>query len=176
MYKLVKVSSNTIENMNIGIKVFKNLCFKDSRGELNIRFENLMIKNLKHLSFNESISAPMTGRGLHYQVNPFGQEKIIRVEEGEILDFFLDTNANDGLIYCMPIDAKMDICVYLPESFAHGFISLTNVKFQYLRIGEYLENKENTLNVLPSLTKLLNLGKINQSNKDSSSKQIEVIQ
>lgn len=176
MYKLVKVSTNTIENMNIGIKVFKNLCFKDSRGELNVRFENLKIKNFKHLSFKESSSAPMTGRGLHHQVSPFGQEKIIRVEEGKILDFFLNTENNDGLIYCMPIDSKMDICVYLPDSFAHGFISLSNVKFQYVCIGEYLENKENTLNVLPSLANLLKLGKINQSEKDSSSKLIEVTQ
>lgn len=76
----------------------------------------------------------------------------------------------------MPIDAKMDICVYLPESFAHGFISLSNVKFQYVCIGEYLENNENTLNVLPSLANLLKLGKINQSEKDSSSKLIEVTQ
>lgn len=174
MFKLVKVNPQNLKNMNLGIEVFENLSFKDDRGSLNVNFEGEISKSFNFISIKESSSKPLTGRGLHHQENPFGQHKIISLEKGSILDFSFDTEKNDKQIYCLLLDSSMNISIHFPERFAHGFITLTETKFKYTCIGKYIEEKEITYNVLPSISKLLKLGDISLSKKDSSSSPIDV--
>ena len=174
MFKLINVDPHKIEKMNVGINVFKKISLKDDRGLLNVNYENEISSNSNFISIKNSISKPMVGRGLHHQINPFGQKKIISVEKGKILDFSFDTTKNEKIIYGIYLDEKMEITLSFPETFAHGFITLTETKFNYVCIGNYNEKAETVYNLLPSIGKKMKLGKIIQSKKDFFSPVLKV--
>lgn len=85
---------------------------------------------------NQSLSAkPQTIRGLHFQVPPFAQTKLLRVVRGEILDVFVDLRKSSpsfGQWDSIVLSEEKCNSVYIPRGFAHGFCTLTeNVIVQY---------------------------------------------
>jgi dTDP-4-dehydrorhamnose 3,5-epimerase len=69
-------------------------------------------------------------RGLHYQLNPFAQAKLIRVVEGRIFDVALDLrkdSATFGKWYGIELDSETKEQVLVPRGFAHGFSVLSDV-------------------------------------------------
>ncbi|WP_458095235.1 dTDP-4-dehydrorhamnose 3,5-epimerase [Roseomonas sp. WA12] len=78
---------------------------------------------------NHSLSAtPGTLRGMHFQLPPRAQAKLVRVLRGAILDIVVDIRRNSptfgGHIACRLSDEGGDQ-LYVPAGFAHGFITLT---------------------------------------------------
>jgi len=173
-FSLVETNIKDIERNKLGIKVFNNIEYQDNRGILNISYEGRLSGGVNSLSIKESFSKPYSARGMHHQKRPFGQQKIISVEKGSILDFVFDTEQTERILYFFQVDDSMKVNIYLPDNLAHGFITLTEVKFRYLCVGEYSEPHETTYNVFPSVKNLLNLDEITQSNKDSLFPNIEV--
>lgn len=174
MFKLEKINLNSLNEIDSGIKVFKNLFFKDQRGLLSVNYEGEILNKSNYISIKESYSNPMTGRGLHFQKKPFGQDKIISLGSGSILDFVYNTESKYREIYYFPIDSSMNISIYLPSKFAHGFIALEETIFRYLCIGKYNEQNEITYNLLPNISRLLKLGEIFLSKKDSSFPDLDI--
>jgi dTDP-4-dehydrorhamnose 3,5-epimerase len=74
-------------------------------------------------------------RGLHFQIPPMAQAKLVRVVQGEILDVFVDLRKDSptfGQSDSVHLSAENCKAVFIPHGFAHGFATLSeNVIVQY---------------------------------------------
>ena len=79
---------------------------------------------------NESKSSKGVIRGLHYQLMPFAQTKLIRVIEGKIFDVALDIRKDSqtfGKWFGIELDSETKDQFLIPKGFAHGFSVLSDV-------------------------------------------------
>ena len=90
-----------------------------------------------------------TIRGLHFQVPPYQETKLVRVIHGEIYDVFVDlrrdssTFGQGGALLLSAANKKM---VYIPKGFAHGFLTLTkNCEVLYKMDSYYAERHESSI-------------------------------
>jgi dTDP-4-dehydrorhamnose 3,5-epimerase len=117
-----------------GLLVIKSDVFNDSRGYF---FESFNIARFRDagISFspvqdNESRSSKGVIRGLHYQLRPHEQAKLIRVVEGKIFDVALDIRKDSltyGKWYGIELDSESKTQLFIPKGFAHGFSVLSKV-------------------------------------------------
>ena len=104
--------------------------FKDERGFFYESFnqEKFEIATGKKISFvqdNFSKSNKNTLRGLHYQVPPMSQGKLVTVLQGEIYDVVVDLRKSSetfGDFLCQELNAVSKQQLWIPEGFAHGFL------------------------------------------------------
>ena len=85
---------------------------------------------------NQSLSAQKgTLRGLHYQLNPKAQTKIVRCTKGAILDVAVDIRKGSPMYkkwVAVELSAENKKQLFIPRGFAHGFVTLTDdVEVQY---------------------------------------------
>ncbi len=84
---------------------------------------------------NESLSRRGVLRGLHYQMEPMAQAKLVRVALGEVLDIAVDIRKSSpyfGAVYSYVLDDKKLNQLFVPRGFAHGFVVLSEKAiFQY---------------------------------------------
>lgn len=85
---------------------------------------------------NQSFSAQKgTLRGLHYQLNPKSQAKIVRCTKGSILDVAVDIRKGSPMYkkwVAVELSAENRKQLFVPRGFAHGFVTLTDdVEVQY---------------------------------------------
>jgi dTDP-4-dehydrorhamnose 3,5-epimerase len=90
---------------------------------------------------NHSFSAHKgTLRGLHFQLNPKAQAKIVRCTKGAILDVTVDIRRGSPMYkkwVAVELSAENKKQLFIPKGFAHGFLTLTdNVEVQY-KADEY---------------------------------------
>jgi dTDP-4-dehydrorhamnose 3,5-epimerase len=93
--------------------------------------------NTRWVHANESVSVRRhTLRGLHFQVPPHTEVKLVRVVAGAAYDVLVDLRAGSptfGRWEGLELTVETPRAVYIPAGFAHGFCSLTDhVIFQYL--------------------------------------------
>lgn len=77
---------------------------------------------------NESKSARGVIRGLHYQLNPFAQAKLVRVIDGSVFDVAVDLregSATFGKWFGLELSGSNKRQMYIPRGFAHGFSVLS---------------------------------------------------
>ena len=106
--------------------------FEDSRGYFfeaynQAEFRENGIK-YKFIQDNQSFSKRGVVRGLHLQINPFAQAKLVRVLQGEILDVAVDLRKNSatyGQYFSVILSLENKKQVMLPHGFAHGFSVLS---------------------------------------------------
>ena len=111
-----------------GLLIIEPSIYNDSRGYF---FESFNLQNFKNASIeynpvqdNESQSVKGVIRGLHYQLNPFAQSKLIRVIKGTIFDVALDLRKNSptyGKWYGIELNSEKKNQLLIPRGFAHGF-------------------------------------------------------
>ena len=77
---------------------------------------------------NESLSAYGVIRGLHYQLPPWGQSKLVRVVQGRVRDVVVDLRKSSptfGQSLQIELDAEKKQMLFIPVGFAHGFAVLS---------------------------------------------------
>jgi dTDP-4-dehydrorhamnose 3,5-epimerase len=117
-----------------GLYVIRPDVFTDRRGYFFESF-NITTYNRAGISFtpvqdNESRSSRGVIRGLHYQLRPHDQAKLIRVIEGKIYDVALDIRRDSptyGKWYGIELDSENKTQLFIPRGFAHGFSVLSNI-------------------------------------------------
>lgn len=115
-----------------GLLVFEPRVFGDSRGYF---FESYSEKAfheqglyIRFVQDNESFSGYGVIRGLHYQLSPFAQTKLIRVTQGSILDVVVDVRKGSptyGKSYSLELTGDNKKQLLIPGGFAHGFSVLS---------------------------------------------------
>jgi len=122
-----------------GLKVFEPSSFGDSRGYFLESFnENNFREAGIHVRFvqdNESKSQYGVVRGLHYQLNPHAQAKLVRVVIGKVLDVVIDIRKGSptyGHKFELILSGENKKQLFIPRGFAHGFSVLEdNTIFAY---------------------------------------------
>lgn len=83
---------------------------------------------------NLSFSKKGVIRGLHFQLPPYGQAKLVTVVSGRVLDVVVDLRKNSrtfGRVYQCELDSIQKKMLFVPEGFAHGFAALEDTVFFY---------------------------------------------
>ncbi|KAA3633178.1 MAG: dTDP-4-dehydrorhamnose 3,5-epimerase [Proteobacteria bacterium] len=95
---------------------------------------------------NASSSARNVVRGLHYQLPPHGQAKLVRCVRGAIFDVAVDIrrrSATFGRWVAQELSEENRAMLYVPEGFAHGFLALSDgAEVNYMVSAEYHPESE----------------------------------
>ena len=129
-----------IETKLPGVRILEPQVFGDARGWFMESWSQKKMEDAGiHVDFvqdNHSFSAQKgTLRGLHYQLNPMAQAKLLRVSRGAVFDVAVDIRRGSPT-YAQWIGIELSAenyrQLFIPRGFAHGFITLTdNVEVQY---------------------------------------------
>ena len=108
--------------------VFEPLIHEDSRGYFFEAYNERVFSeggiNLNFVQDNQSKSSYGVIRGLHYQLQPYAQAKLVRVLEGNIIDVAVDIRLGSptyGQHFAIELSAQNKKQLFLPAGFAHGF-------------------------------------------------------
>jgi dTDP-4-dehydrorhamnose 3,5-epimerase len=78
-------------------------------------------------------------RGLHYQLAPHSQSKLVRVVSGKILDVAVDIRRNSptfGKHFAIELEAESKLMLFVPKGFAHGFSVLSQTAIVIYKCDE----------------------------------------
>jgi dTDP-4-dehydrorhamnose 3,5-epimerase len=114
--------------------VFEPMVFEDSRGFFYESYNQKIfggagIEN-QFVQDNQSRSTYGVIRGLHYQVPPYAQAKLVRTLVGSILDVVVDIRKGSptfGKVFSIELSAANKKQLFVPTGFAHGFSVLSDV-------------------------------------------------
>ena len=121
-----------IDKNPLGVVLIKPDIFVDNRGifsetyNFSKYFEAGIIENFLQDNFSASTKAG-TLRGLHFQLPPYAQAKIVRCTKGSIFDVAVDIRRQSSTFgeWCgYELTAENSLQLYIPEGFAHGFVTL----------------------------------------------------
>ena len=117
-----------------GLYIIHPKVYSDSRGYFfeSFKLETFLMSGIPFnpVQDNESKSVKGVIRGLHYQLNPFAQAKLIRVVVGKIFDVAVDLRKSSetyGKWYGVDLDSENKTQFFIPKGFAHGFSVLSDV-------------------------------------------------
>ena len=112
--------------------IFEPKVFEDNRGYF---FESYNEKtflsegvDIKFVQDNQAKSTYGVIRGLHYQLAPYAQTKLIRALSGAILDVAVDLRVGSptyGKVFCIELSAENKKQLLVPKGFAHGYSVIT---------------------------------------------------
>jgi len=137
-----------------GLLILQPSVFEDNRGRFieswnSNSFNEAVGREVTFVQDNESISKGGVLRGLHFQIPPAPQAKLVRVSRGAILDVAVDLRSSSptfGMHYAVELDALSGIQFWIPEGFAHGFLSLEDdTQVQYKCTAPYNPECESSL-------------------------------
>ncbi len=137
-----------------GLLILQPSVFEDNRGKFteswnSNSFNKAVGREVTFVQDNESISKEGVLRGLHFQIPPAPQSKLVRVSRGAILDVAVDLRSSSptfGMHYAVELDALSGIQFWIPEGFAHGFLSLEDgTQVQYKCTAPYNPECESSL-------------------------------
>jgi len=114
-----------------GLKLLQPNLFIDDRGYF---FESYNYETFRKLGIedifiqdNQSCSKKSVIRGLHFQIPPYAQAKLVRVIKGAVLDVAVDLRKNSptyGQYVSAELSETNQQILYIPVGFAHGFVAL----------------------------------------------------
>jgi dTDP-4-dehydrorhamnose 3,5-epimerase len=103
-------------------------------------FEEAIGYKVNFVQDNESKSTKGVLRGLHYQLPPYTQAKLVRVIEGRVLDVAVDIRRSSptfGQHVAVELTAQNKHQLFVPQGFAHGFIVLSDSATFAYKVDNY---------------------------------------
>ena len=146
----MKVINSTLDE----VKIFEPMVFHDERGfffeSFNKKFfQETINSKIEFVQDNHSRSSKGVLRGLHYQLDPFAQGKLVRVISGEVFDVAVDIRINSknfGKWFGIKLSSDNKKLLWIPPGFAHGFLTLTdNAEFLYKTSNFYNKDSERSI-------------------------------
>ncbi|WP_191920791.1 dTDP-4-dehydrorhamnose 3,5-epimerase [Pantoea agglomerans] len=145
---------NIINTKIPDVKIIEPKVFGDDRGFFLESFNQSIFDKAigRHVDFvqdNHSMSKKGVLRGLHYQLEPHAQGKLVRCVEGEVYDVAVDIRRSSPTFGCwvgVNLSAENNRQLWIPEGFAHGFITLSErVQFIYKTTNYYAPQSERSI-------------------------------
>ena len=145
---------NVIKTEIPDVLIFEPKVFGDERGffmeSFNQKvFEEAVGRKVEFVQDNHSKSSKGVLRGLHYQLEPYAQGKLVRCVVGEVFDVAVDIRKSSptfGKWVGVNLSAKNKRQLWIPEGFAHGFLVLSETaEFLYKTTNYYHPEAEGSL-------------------------------
>lgn len=167
-----------------GLKLIKLNIFNDERGKYIKLFSKDELKILgienEFVDDNYLISKKGSIRGLHCQIkNP--EAKLLSCIEGKILDIVVDlreTSETYKQFFTFELDSKENKILYIPEGFAHGFLSLEDSKVIYKSSNYYFAEDQYGISIFSKklkINEILKRYKIEEILITEKDKKLEII-
>jgi dTDP-4-dehydrorhamnose 3,5-epimerase len=127
------------------VKIIEPTVFEDERGFFfesfnHKKFEEAIGRSVTFVQDNHSKSSIGVLRGLHYQLPPHAQGKLVRVVHGEVFDVAVDIRKSSptfGEWVAATLSAENKKQVWVPEGFAHGFLTLSDRSITEYKTTDY---------------------------------------
>lgn len=128
-----------------GLAFIENKTFRDERGYFRETFRASDVwraigRPCEFVQDNESCSRLGALRGLHFQMPPHVQAKLVRVVYGRVFDVAVDLRPGSptyGLWDGYELSAENGRMVFIPEGFAHGFVALEDGTVLAYKVNDY---------------------------------------
>ena len=136
-----------------GLLIFEPAVYKDDRGFFFESYNEQTFQkqglDMRFVQDNQSFSYYGVIRGLHYQLEPHAQTKLVRVLEGRVLDVAVDIrpgSATYGRWVGETLTAETGEQLWVPRGFAHGYVTLTDDTELFYKVdGDYAPTLEGGL-------------------------------
>ena len=145
---------NLVKTKLDGLIVLKPTVFKDNRGyfmeSYNQKNINKLLGNVNFVQDNESESSRGVLRGLHFQMPPYTQAKLVRCLKGSVLDVVLDLRKDSktyGIFETISLTEENKKQLFIPKGFAHGFVVISQSAIFSYKVDNYY-NPESESGVL----------------------------
>lgn len=125
--------------------VLKPEVHTDERGTFSESFikktlEKVVRKKIYFCQDNLAHSKKWVLRGLHYQLPPYSQSKLVSVLKGTVLDVVIDIRKGSptfGQYFSQELSAENQLQLFIPRGFAHGFITLSESSIFHYKVDQY---------------------------------------
>ncbi len=127
-----------------GLLVFEPTVFRDERGYF---FESFNMKSFEQKGIqrnfvqdNQAFSSYGILRGLHFQLAPFAQAKLVRVIQGEVLDVVVDLRKGSpsfGKQFSILLSEENNKQLFVPRGFAHGYSVLSKTALFFYKCDNF---------------------------------------
>lgn len=145
---------NVIKTEIPDLLIFEPTVFGDGRGFFfesfsQRKFEEIVGYQVNFVQDNHSKSRKGVLRGLHYQKGKDAQGKLVRCTAGEVFDVAVDIRRNSptfGKWVGLKLSAENKRQLWIPEGFAHGFVTLSDTaEFLYKTTNYYAPASEGSI-------------------------------
>ena len=117
----------------------------DERGSFMESFNKKEIEKVlgiktDFLQDNQTFSTKGVLRGLHYQLPPFSQTKLVQVIQGNVLDVIVDIRKGSptfGQYFSCELSAENQLQLFIPRGFAHGYITLNETSIFIYKVDQF---------------------------------------
>lgn len=128
-----------------GIIICKPCVISDERGYFfesfkKEDFEKYIGTSVNFCQDNEAKSTKGVLRGLHYQLPPFAQAKLVHVVRGKVLDIAVDIRKNSitfGQYIALELSEENKLQLFIPAGFAHGYLVLSDEAIFSYKVDNY---------------------------------------
>lgn len=96
--------------------------------------ENLVQCNISYNKYKATL------RGMHYQIKPYSETKLVRCVKGALYDVIIDLRKNSktyGQWTGVELTEKNGKAIYVPEGFAHGYETLEDETYSYYQVTQF---------------------------------------
>ena len=123
--------------------------YEDERGSFSEHFvskslEKELGKKIQFCQDNLTYSKKGVIRGLHYQLSPHSQTKLVSVLKGTVLDIVVDIRRGSptfGQHISQELSAENQLQLFVPRGFAHGYITLSEDSIFQYKVDNYFDPK-----------------------------------
>jgi len=142
----MKINKTFIEDLLI----IEPQLYKDDRGFFYESYNKNNLDKVINIVFvqdNESKSNKGVVRGLHFQLPPFEQTKLVRCVSGKILDVVVDLRTNSktyGKSFSIELSSENNKQLFVPKGFAHGFQVLSEEAIVNYKVDNFYNTKSDS--------------------------------